>query len=356
MIRKSLYGFILIGIALIACDRSDDEPLPEEIYQVEVPSNFSEMPIPEDNPFYKSKINLGRMLFYDPILSANNQVSCATCHKQSIAFTDALALSDKGVSGNKLLRHSPALMNLAWMPGLFWEGGSINLESLSLAPIGHPDEMGQNMQELLNELNNHDTYPELFKEAFGVEQIRPREILHSLAQFQRVLISGNSRYDQLIRGDDVNALNYLELEGLSVYRQKCSSCHTEGLFTDNSYHNNGIDSAWNDLSGDYIFTGRFRITFDSSDLGKFKTPSLRNVTLTAPYMHDGRFKDLNAVLDHYENGVKESTTLDSLFQNGEKIGIEFEEGERAALLAFFESLVDDDFLNNPDFSNPFENE
>ncbi len=348
------YHIALLAISMLVSCQKKEEPQPkEEVFRLEAPSNLGEVPFPESNEFTEQKIELGRMLFYDPVLSGNNQVSCATCHLQSIAFTDGESLTSKGVSGKPLLRHSPALINLAWMRGLFWEGGAKNLESLSLGPISHSDEMDQSIPELVEEVNAIPKYRDGFYQAYGIQEIELTHILQVLAQFQRTLISANSKYDKHIRNEDGVRLNSLELKGLQLYESKCSSCHSSDLFTDNDYHNNGIDSVWNDISHEYIFTGRYRISFDSADLGKYKTPTLRNVALTAPYMHDGRFQSLEDVLEHYNSGIKLSPSLDNaLFQNEGKAGIPLSQEEREALIAFLNSLSDFEFLSEEKFSNP----
>ncbi len=354
MIKGSIYiGIFFLVLNFYSCSEKK-EPLPQsENFVVEVPSNFDALPTTESNAFSKDKIELGRMLFYDPILSGNNQISCATCHDQSIAFTDGDALTRKGISGNQLLRHTPALINLAWMRGLFWEGGAKNLESLSLAPLGHPDEMDQDIVELVEELNQHAVYPSLFNNAFGTTEIELIQILQALAQFQRILISSDSRYDKYIRNEEEGFMNSQELDGLSLYEEHCSSCHSGFLFTDNSFHNNGIDSAWNDLTHEYIFTGRFRITFDSSDLGKYKTPTLRNIALTAPYMHDGRFKNLMEVLDHYSGNVLLSQSLDENFIREDGfIGIPLTEIEKQNIISFLHTLTDEEFIVKQELSPP----
>jgi cytochrome c peroxidase len=340
--RTTHIVIILLTLIFFSCSEKK-EPLPQsENFVVEVPSNFDALPATQSNPFTKERIELGRILFYDPILSGNNQISCATCHDQRIAFSDGDALTRKGISGNQLLRHTPALINLAWMRGLFWEGGAKNLESLSLAPIGHPDEMNQDI-----------VYPSVFNNAFRINEIELIHVLQALAQFQRILISGDSRYDKYVRNEEGGFMNSQELNGLSLYEEHCSSCHSGFLFTDNSFHNNGIDSAWNDLSHEYIFTGRFRITFDSADLGKYKTPTLRNIALTAPYMHDGRFSSLQTVLEHYNEEVKYSKSLDTLlYQNNGAPGIPLSNEDKQDLISFLNTLTDYEFISNENFGAP----
>lgn len=301
----------------------------------------STFPQPESNLLSEEGVLLGKTLFYDPLISANGQVSCGTCHSLELAFGDGISLSAEGVSGKPLHRHAPVLFNLAWNEGLFWDGGSRNLESLIFGPLTHPDEMGANLNETIAYLNSSGNYPEMFYRAFGTDSITSAAIGRSLAQFVRSILSQNSKYDQWKSGE--NALNSLELQGYQLYQEHCKSCHTEGLFTDLGYHNNGLDASFPDpveLEGLYL--GRFRISFADSDLGAFKTPSLRNIAFSAPYMHDGRFETLDEVLDHYRSGIQHSHSLSPAL----RAGITITDAEKEALKAFLHSLSDYTFITN----------
>ncbi|WP_100627535.1 cytochrome-c peroxidase [Algoriphagus formosus] len=327
----------------------DENLLPESPVEV-VPETFipelssslqvGDFPQPERNPLSKEGVKLGKRLFFDPKLSANGKISCASCHLPSKAFTDGVALSKKGVSGNALHRHSSPLFNLAWhTTGLFWDGGANDLESLNFGPLTHPDEMAADLEEIVAYLIQDKTYPELFAQAFPKNPIQSATISRALSQYTRTLISQTSKYDDWKRGEAT--LNSLELQGYQLYQNHCSSCHQEGLFTDLDYHNNGLDLIYPDppaLEG--LFLGRFRISFDSLDLGAYKTPSLRNVTLTAPYMHDGRFESLEEVLDHYQSGIQVNYSLAPQL----KEGINLSPDERKALLSFLKTLQDDAFV------------
>ncbi|GAB2993007.1 cytochrome c peroxidase [Cyclobacterium sediminis] len=301
-----------------------------------------DFPQPERNYLSKEGMELGKTLFFDPELSANGKVSCAGCHLPEKAFSDGLALTNIGVSGSSLHRNSPALFNLAWHDGLFWEGGANDLESMVFGPLTHPDEMAADLNEVLEYINTHEAYPLLFQEAFSSDSITSSTIARSLAQFMRTLISDDSKYDQWKRGEA--GLSSEELKGYEVYKEHCSSCHKEGLFTDLSYHNNGLDSSYPDppeLEG--LYQGRYRITYKDEDKGAYKTASLRNLSFTAPYMHDGRFANLEQVLDHYETGIKTNETLAPQLENG----IVLSATERTQLLAFLNSLNDYNFITNP---------
>lgn len=305
------------------------------------------VPEPEQNPGTEAGIALGRMLFYDPALSENNRLSCATCHAQALAFTDGEARTTRGASGRMLDRHAPALFNLAWMQkGLFWDGGAKNLESLSLGPLRHPDEMNTNLKTLPAELAQQPAYPPRFEAAFGTDTITVAAILRALAQFQRSIVSFSAKYDRVQRGEAT--FTPLEKRGYAVYQKNCAGCHSEGLFTDNEFHNNGLDATF-PTDWENPRQGRFRITLDTADLGKYKTPSLRNLAFTAPYMHDGRFKTLQQVLDHYADSIRLSPSLDERLKGG----IPLTTSERRALVAFLKTLNDSSLVENEAYSNPF---
>ena len=329
--------FIIVLLAgIVSCQQHDDNTPAWEIY---VPVNLGGK-MPELRfPITREGYELGKMLFFDPILSGNNTIACGSCHKPHLAFTDGLALSDKGVSGKPLSRNTPSIVNTAWMSGLFWDGGAKDIESLALGPIEHEDEMNQNIHELVLELNGDTAYTRRFRNVFPNEGITPHTIIRALGQFQNALVSGNSRYDYFRRGEEGGNLSSLELQGLALVEKHCAACHSSDLFTDNMYHNNGLDSIFSDDSFFQPLLGRYRITKDSNDLGKYKTPTLRNISLTAPYMHDGRFATLHEVLDHYSEGIKYSSTLDSNLSQP----IRLSQHEKRAIVEFLHSLTDYSF-------------
>ncbi|KAA9333596.1 cytochrome-c peroxidase [Adhaeribacter soli] len=353
MIRFGKYVWVgLVSLAGFAACTNSKMPAPEpEPFTVTAPANLgTSVPAPERNPFTREGVLLGRKLFYDPILSGNNKISCATCHLPEKAFSDGLALSTNGASGQALHRSAPPLQNLAWHKGWFWDGGAKDIESLNFGPIKHADEMAQNLTELVKELQNHSEYPRLFKAAFRTDTISTALLTRALAQFERTLISANSRYDKYVRNEG-GKLSSQELEGLSLFRQKCASCHATDFFTDHDYHNNGLDNTYSEAH-EALAWGRGRISEKPEDIGKYKTPTLRNIALTAPYMHDGRFKTLEEVLDHYRSGVKVSATLDARLQQNGKTGIEMTEEEKTRIIQFLQTLTDPEFTSNPDFSAP----
>ncbi|KFE66895.1 Cytochrome c551 peroxidase [Hyalangium minutum] len=313
-----------------------------------LPKGFTSLPSPPDNPLSTEGVALGRWLFHSPLLSSSQQHSCSSCHLQAHAFADDTPLTPRGVSGRPLSRHTPALINLAWMEGLFWDGGAKNLESLSLAPLTHPDELGSvDLEALLARLSATPEAVRLFEAAYGPGGLSLSHLLRALAQYERTLVSADSRYDRWLRGEPGGALSPQELEGLELVRKRCGPCHGSELFTDNGFHNNGLDSHFG--QDEEPTRGRGRITLLPEDDGLYKTPTLRNVAVTAPYMHDGRFATLEQVLEHYRHGMVPSATLDAAFRrNAAPPGLSLEEGEKAAILAFLEALTDESFLTAPE--------
>lgn len=311
------------------------------------PYNFpntplGEVPQPAHNLATEKGVALGKKLFFDPKLSANNAVSCATCHQPDKALSDGVALTTMGISGNPLVRHSPALFNLAWYDGFFWDGGSKNIEAQAFGPLTHPDEMGMDLKELVQKLQADEEYPTLFKEVWGSDSITTQKLVRALAQFERTLLSFNAPYDQRVAKNE--AATGEVLEGEKVFSQYCAACHTPGLFTDLSYHANGIDTAISDKSHELTHFGRYRITNDSSDLGKFKTPSLRNLAFTAPYMHDGRFATLDDVFAHYFRNHSANPLADSHLKGQDYSQVDPQ--QKKALKAFLMSLSDSSFNQN----------
>ena len=311
-----------------------------------MPNGFPEIHTPKRNPLSREGIDLGKMLFYDPMLSSNGRVSCASCHLQQLAFTDGQPLSQNGVSGKPGRRNTPTLTNLVFQEFFFWDGGAQNLESQSFAPLMHADEMDINLTALCKRLSEHPIYSQKFKLVFQKDSITSSQIVRALAQFQRTLISSNSHYDQVMKGD----LEFTEGEarGLNIFQLHCKSCHPPPLFTDNDFHNNGLDSIFSS-EHEGIGKGRYRITLNKKDMGKFKTPTLRNISKTSPYMHDGRFTSLHEVLKHYQSGIIPSETLDSLLMVNPLLS----DSEIVELGAFLETLTDTEFLENPSYSSPF---
>lgn len=309
-----------------------------------VPANWPKPQYNFDkNPLTEQKIFLGRVLFYDPILSRNNTVSCASCHSQYTAFTHVDHALSHGIEDRIGTRNSPALMNLAWHQQFMWDGAINHLDMQALAPISHHDEMDENISHVIDKLKTTSRYPSLFYNAFGDSIITGEKTLKAIAQFMLVLVSANAKYDKVKRNEAVFTAQ--EENGYKLFKQNCATCHTEPLFTNLQFENNGlpIDTTLNDL-------GRAKITQKTKDALKFKVPTLRNIEFSNPYMHDGRFKKIGDVLKHYTTGIQAHKTLAKQLQKP----IVLSSNEKVDLTAFLLTLTDKEFLFNPQFGFPKE--
>ena len=284
---------------------------------------------------------LGRRLFYDPILSKDSSTSCASCHQRIAAFAHIDHPLSHGINGLIGKRNVPALQNLVWGQSFMWDGGVNNLEVQPLNPLTNPIEMNSDIAEVLKKLKHSDYYRAAFKEAYGDTLISSERMLKSLAQFTGLMISANSRYDKFMRHEDT--LSQFEFNGLMVFREKCAKCHREPLFTDESYKSSGLipDTSLNDL-------GRGLITGRHSDEYRFKVPSLRNVVMTYPYMHDGRFRSLEQVLDHYSDGKFYMQNTDPELLEAKNLS----PVEKKEIIAFLKTLTDKEFLYDRRFADP----
>ena len=306
--------------------------------------------IPNDNPLTEEGIALGKKLFFERRLSKNNAKSCSSCHSPSKSFADNTTFS-VGVDGQLGTRNSMPLFNLAWnfSDRFAWDGKELSLERQAFEPVRNPIELHGNWTEIANRLQQDAEYPTLFLQAFGTSTIDSILITKAIAQFERTLISGNSKFDQYLQG--TATLTPQELNGLDIFLREdkgdCFHCHgsqSNPLWTDNDFHNNGLDATFTDL-------GLGAITGDPNDNGKFRSPSLRNLAFTAPYMHDGRFATLEEVIDHYSEGIQISPTIDPLIKNAAQGGVQLSPSDKADLIAFLLTLTDNDFVNNPAFQN-----
>ncbi len=338
MIRLALIVTLIVapGMGLLfGCDTSAETEGPTP-YTLIIPEDFPNMEIPVDNPMTEEGIALGKRLFFDPILSIDSTVACASCHAPASAFSDQLAFS-KGVAG-ETGRNSMPVINAGWMKTLFWDGRASNLEDQAGQPVVNEVEMGENWDRVVEKLQRHPEYPTFFAEAFGTTVITEDLATKAIAQFERTLISSNSKYDRFKAG--LTSLTEEEEKGRQLFfteRADCFHCHGTGLFTDNRFHNNGLEEFYEDA-------GLAEITLKPYDVGKFKTPTLRNVAVTAPYMHDGRFETLEEVINFYDNGSQPSENIDPLIGPNRKLNLTDE--EKAALVAFIKTLTDPDFLSN----------
>jgi len=361
----ALIAALLAALAVGSCDSWQRKATPLSGFVA--PFVFGRFEVPADNPLTVESVELGRRLFYDPRLSATGSVSCSTCHIQHLAFTDGRATS-LVVPGKPLSFNSMSLANLLWGPQhFFWNGRAATLEEQALIPIQHPDEMGQDLGRLVAELSKDATYRDLFETAYG--EVSASAISRALASFERTLISSHSRYDQFLRGE--LALNPQEELGrklfmahpdvkVSLRGANCIDCHSQfvtGGFSAryDGFSNNGLDDE------EHLQPGLQAQTGNPAQRGLFKVPSLRNIALTGPYMHDGRFKTLEEVLDHYDSGIKNSSTLSSVIVEADnraaaaegRISLHLTALEKAAIIAFLHTLTDPDFVSAERFSDPF---
>lgn len=345
MSRKYLYmlALCLMFVGLLAFTNGNGYfTITKEDVVLDFPKEFPK-------PVYTFKNNiptpagftLGRKLFYDPILSRDSSVSCAFCHQRIAAFAHIDHPISHGINGQLGKRNVPPLENLAWSTSFMWDGGVNNIEVQPLSPITNPVEMGETLPDVINKLQRNRKYVAMFKDAFGDTVINSQKLLKALAQFTGLMISDNSPYDMYMRGEDT--LSVAELRGLKLFRANCEGCHKEPLFTDNSYRNNGLkyDSAFKD-------PGREAITGLKSDFMKFKVPSLRNVAVTFPYMHDGRFRNLKQVLDHYTQKFDASSGTDPILVKG----ISLTEKDKTDIITFLKTLTDETFLHDRRFADP----
>jgi cytochrome c peroxidase len=349
------YLLIISSFCLLACSGSNADG--EDIYtpipvSLDIPPLFAQqiLPplIPSDNPLTEEGIALGKRLFFDRRLSRNNAKSCASCHNPNNAFSDITQFS-AGVQGQVGTRNAMPLFNLAWNfnDRFAWDGKELGLERQALEPVKNPIEMHSNWTEVAEKLQQDAQYPTLFLQAFGTSTIDSTLVTKAIAQFERTLISGNSKFDQYLLGNV--DLTPQELNGFNVFLSEekgdCFHCHGTGsnpLWTDNEFHNNGLDATFTDL-------GLGAVTGDPNDNAKFKTPSLRNLAFTAPYMHDGRFNTLEEVINFYSEGLQNSPTIDPLMKSVNEGGVQLSPQDKADLKAFLLTLTDHSFVNNPAF-------
>ncbi|MEO8112598.1 MAG: cytochrome c peroxidase [Ginsengibacter sp.] len=293
------------------------------------------------NPLTEEGFQLGRKLFYDGRLSKDGNFACASCHQQFAAFSTYDHDLSHGFHDQFTTRNALPLFNLAWKRLYHWDGGVNHIEVQALSPMTAPNEMAENVDSVLLKLRKDTSYVRMFREAYESPLINSQGMLKAIAQFVGSMVSANSKYDKVKRGED--SFNNAEAHGYELFKAHCANCHKEPLFTDESYRNNGL--ALNDYLKDY---GRMRITGDPADSLKFIVPSLRNVSVTFPYMHDGRLYSLYKVVDHYRKGIVQSATLDSSLQKPFNIT----DVERDELVYFLHTLKDTSFLKNKRFSQP----
>lgn len=344
MKRSLLYiaSVLFAGLfAVESCKKQDTGNYAPTPLSFIIPDGFPEPVYKfENNTLTEQGFQLGKKLFYDGRLSKDGNFPCASCHQQFAAFATLDHPLSHGFNNQFTTRNAPGLFNIAWMKNLHWDGGINHIEVQPLAPIEASNEMAETIDNIIAKLKEDATYTQMFKAAFGDEEINSQRMLKALAQFVAMIVSSNAKYDKVKRGQATFTI--AEESGYKIFQAKCSSCHTEPLFTDNSFRNTGLPA--DDVLKDY---GRMRITGDPMDSLKFKVPGLRNIVATFPYGHDGRFYSIGAVIDHYRYHVVNSSTTDPLVKN--KIPIT--DYEKIDLISFLETLTDSTLINDIRFAD-----
>jgi len=332
---------LLFAIFISACKKNDapntEVPYNPTYINFTIPAGWPTPPtdIYANNPLTEEGFQLGKKLFYDGRLSKDGNFPCASCHQQFAAFATFDHDFSHGFNNAFTTRNAPGLFNLAWMTKMHWDGGINHIEVQPLAPLTAQNEMAETIENVLTKLREDANYPGLFRSAFGNTDITSQRMLKALAQFMGTIVSSNSKYDKVKRGEA--SFTASELNGYNFFKAKCETCHKEPLFTDNSFRNTGMGV--NPFINDY---GRMRITANPADSLKFKVPSLRNVVLTFPYSHDGRFYSLGAALDHYRTGIiTTQPTLDPLLASR----IAMTNTEKNDLIFFLNTLTDTTMTN-----------
>lgn len=341
-INKGILLFVLLA-GIVSCQDDSYEliPLTDEEIILNQPEGFPEKSyVGKQNKLTKNGVVLGKKLFEEGRLSADNLVSCSFCHMQEYAFTHHGHDLSHGVYDQIGMRNAPALQNLVWIKEYFYDGASNNLEMASLVPIHNEVEMAESMPSIVNKLKSDREYQQLFLNAFGSSEVTSTGILKALAQYMSVLVSANSRYDQWKANSQKYPFTTDEFQGYQLFQQKCASCHSGELLTNQAFLNNGLppNPRINDL-------GRETVSGDPNDRYKFKVPSLRNVAYTAPYMHDGRFRTLESVLRFYNEGMIHSETITNELVTDGKVGIPMTTEEQRLIIVFLKTLSDESFIS-----------
>lgn len=334
--KISIILMVSAGLLISGCDLPLVDPVSED-YELVVPAHFPPPPIPADNPLTVSKVALGKKLFFDPILSIDSTVSCASCHAPHKAFSDSVFLS-RGVEGRLGLRNAMPLINLVYGTRFFWDGANPSLEEQAIHPIINPLEMASKPELFIPKLERHPEYPALFQKATGGPPTT-QAVVDAIACFERTLVSADSRYDKYAAGDST-ALTQQEIRGFALFNSElgeCFHCHSGYNFTDGTFQNNGLYANYGDL-------GRMEVTGSYWDEGKFKVPTLRNIEFTGPYMHDGSLATLEDVMNHYASGGKNHRNKNIFINN-----ITLTEQDKQDLIAFMKALSDEKFIQNPAF-------
>lgn len=350
MVPKVITGLVMLVIGVVWPGVSfQTEQKPVELV---TPPFFPAMPLPASGVMTQASVALGRMLFHDPILSRDSSFACANCHQQQYAFGDAPVRVSTGHTGVAMRRNTPPLFNLAWYPAFSWDGRSPTLEDQVLHPVRTASEMGGDWPQVVSRVERSSRYRPLFAAAFPGVLIDSTLIARAIEHFLRTLISANSKYDRVLRGEDRFTTD--EHAGFLIANEQdkgdCLQCHTtdsDALGTTRRFSNNGLPRIGT------ADMGRAEVTGDARDVGRFKIPSLRNVAVTAPYMHDGRFANLEDVLHFYNEGVKSGSHVDPVMGIAHRGGAHLDSLEVRQLLAFLHTLTDSAFIQDPALQDPF---
>ncbi len=338
-IARSACVFLMGVVPFVSgCKGASDRPAGTAV-ALRAPLGLPPVPIPANNPPTAETIALGRKLFYDTILSKDNSLSCSSCHQPEFGFRDPRELS-LGVGGTKGVRHAPTLVNAAYTPHLFWDGRANSLEDQVSFPIANPEEMNQTLKTSTAKIKADPAYQPIFRAAFGTEDVTMGRVAAAIASFERTILSGNSPFDRYQYQGDKSALTPAQIRGLAVFldphKGNCASCHTIGpqyaLFTDNQFHNTG--EGVGEDNEQFSDQGHYELTKENADRGAFKTPTLRDVAKSGPYMHDGKLKTLKAVVDFYAGRGNSNPYLDQRMKEIQLTG-----QDRSDLVEFLQSLT-----------------
>ena len=361
-IKFAITAVLFIVILAIGC-KDDEDTKVEGVVLDETPYNleYNSFPAPNiaaDNPLTVQGVKLGRMLFYEKAMSGDGKLACAGCHLQEFAFTDSARFSI-GIRGKKGGRQAMSVFNMAWHSNeFFWDGRAHLLRDQSLLPIQDKLEMDETLENVVGKLNEKQTYKDQFIRTFGTDEITSLKISLALEQFMNSITSTNSKYDAYLK--DTTVFSASEKRGFKLFNTEynqflpdqsgadCQHCHGGANFENDQYMNNGLDA-----DGAIQDSGREKASKDAADKGKFKVMSLRNIAITAPYMHDGRFNTLEEVVEHYNNGLQASTTLDPALEQTRGTGLRLTTQDKKDLVAFLKTLTDKDLISNPAYSDPF---
>lgn len=348
LIMKKINLLLIVMVIIFSCSESSELASYESVsMDLELPSNFPDITYNlENNPITEAGFELGKDLFYEGKLSLNNAIACAFCHEQAFAFTHHGHNLSHGVNGGIGFRNAQPIQNMAFQTSFMWDGAASHLDLQPIIPLTSDVEMGESLSNVISKLKAEPYYQNQFSRAFEDGEVNTENMLKALSQFMLMMVSSNSKYDKYVRNEDNITLTQLESDGLNTFQNKCATCHATDLFTDQSFRNNGLS-----INPQLNDKGRFDILENVDDLYKFKVPSLRNVEVTYPYMHDGRFATLEVVLDFYDSAVVDNGNVDEVLLRADgSYGITLSDYEKESLITFLKTLTDNEFLEDERFS------